>query len=83
MRHGMDNMDTPQSILWRAAACGSVGRPLSYVGYFAPLTDEVIAAFDKGQAKRKTDLDHIKAVRGESWSALCRRLSGSLYGDDR
>ena len=76
-------MLSTQSILNRAAACGRVGRTLAYVGYFAPLTDEVIAAFERGEARRKSDLEHLRAQRAESWASLRRRLSGSLYGDGR
>ena len=76
-------MLSPQSILGRAAACGRVGKSLSYVQYFGPLTDEVIAAFERGEARRKSDLDHLRAQRAESWAALRRRLSVSLYGDSK
>jgi hypothetical protein len=79
----MDNMLSPESILSRAAACGRVGRSLSYVGYFAPLTDDVIAAFECGEARRKSDLDHIRAQRAETWARLRNRLSASLYGESK
>ena len=79
----MDNMLSPESILSRAAACGRVGRPLSYVQYFAPLTDEVVAAFQRGEEKRKSDLDHLRAQRAETWARLRNRLSASLYGEGK
>ena len=76
-------------IWWRAMALGRVGRPISDVERFTPLTAFTRAAYRRGKERyqkernRRSDLKILKSFRAEGWSLLGKRLSAALYGEAR